>query len=84
MAQEMIFSANEELPHLNDERYIRFIQDYTANLSHNTRMVLRDNSKGFIACKFSVLSYLLISMVWVDDSLPTYQNKLDLFCSCPN
>lgn len=78
MAQEMIFSANEELPHLNDERYIRFIQEYAANLSHNTHMVLRDKSKGFIACKFSVLSYLLISMVWVDESLPTYQDKLDL------
>jgi hypothetical protein len=78
MAQEITFSSNEELPHLNDERYIRFIQDYAANLSHNTRMVLRDNSKGFIACKFSVLSYLLISMVWVDDSLPTYEDKLRL------
>ena len=74
----MTFSANDELPRLNDERYIRFIQEYTAHLSHNTPMVLRGQSKGFIACKFSVLSYLLISMVWVDGSLPTYQDKLNL------
>ena len=77
-SQEMTFSANDELPHLNDERYIRFIQDYASQLSHNTHMVLRGQSKGFIACKFSVLSYLLISMVWVDESLPTYINKLRL------
>jgi hypothetical protein len=79
--QPMTFSPQDELPHLNDDRYIRFMQEYAAVITKNSPRVLRGHSKGFIGCKFSALAYLLISMVWVDDSLPTYESKLKALTS---
>ena len=74
----MTFSTTDELPHLNDQTYIALMQGYAAIITKNSSRVLRGQSRGFIGCKFSALSYLLISMVWIDDSLPTIEDKLGL------
>ena len=76
------FETTDPLPKLDDPRYIHLMRDYVAGISSpvissELIKVLREHSKGFSACKFSALTYILISIVWVDHTLPTYKEKLN-------
>ena len=71
------FSSSDTLPKLDDTRYIRLMSQFASMIFRN-RKILRSQTQGFIACKFSALAYLLISILWVDDELPTYEEKMDV------
>ena len=58
--------AEEPWPSLEDPRYIHLSQQYASRLCKRTSMVLRSRAHGFIACKFSALSFLLIGILWLD------------------
>ena len=73
----MTFSSSDPLPKLDDRTYIKFMSEFTSNILKN-RSILRSQTKGFIACKFSALAYLLISAIWVDSELDGYTAKMDL------
>jgi hypothetical protein len=59
-------AALESWPSLEDKEFIEFMQQYSSRLCKKTTMVLRQFEKGFIACKFSALAYLLIGILWLD------------------
>jgi hypothetical protein len=59
-------AAQEPWPSLEDPRYIHLSQQYASRLCKRTSMVLRSRAHGFIACKFSALSFLLIGILWLD------------------
>ena len=72
----LTFGETDPLPKLDDPRYIHLMQDYVAGISSPVISsefirVVRERSKGFSACKFSALTYILISIVWVDNTLLT-------------
>lgn len=78
----LTFGETDPLPKLDDPRYIHLMRDYVAGISSPVISsefirVLREQSKGFSACKFSALTYILISIVWVDNTLLTYTDKLN-------
>lgn len=56
----------EPWPSLEDPRYIHLTQQYASRLCKRTSMVLRSRAHGFVACKFSALSFLLIGILWLD------------------
>jgi hypothetical protein len=58
----------EPWPSLDDKEFIEFSQQFPSRLCKRTTMVLRQFEKGFIACKFSAFSYLLIGILWLDRS----------------
>uniref|UniRef100_A0A6C0HX76 Uncharacterized protein n=1 Tax=viral metagenome TaxID=1070528 RepID=A0A6C0HX76_9ZZZZ len=51
------------LPSLDDAEYIEIIQQYPSRLCKRMTTVLRKFASGFIACKFSVFVYLLITIL---------------------
>lgn len=59
-------AALEPWPSLKDPEFIDFMQQYPSQLCKRTHMVLRKFAHGFIACKFSVLAYLIIGILWLD------------------
>jgi hypothetical protein len=59
-------AAQEPWPSLEDPRYIHLSQQYASRLCKRSSIVLRSRSHGFIACKFSALSFLLIGILWLD------------------
>ncbi len=59
-------AAQEPWPSLEDPRYIHLSQQYASKLCKRTSIVLRSRAHGFIACKFSALSFLLIGILWLD------------------
>jgi hypothetical protein len=52
-----------DLPSLDDAEYIEIIQQYPSRLCKRMTTVLRKFAYGFIACKFSALVYLLITIL---------------------
>lgn len=56
----------EPWPSLKDPEFIHFMQQYPSQLCKRTHMVLRKFAHGFIACKYSALSYLIIGILWLD------------------
>lgn len=56
----------EPWPSLKDPEFIDFMQQYPSQLCKRTHMVLRKFAHGFIACKYSALSYLIIGILWLD------------------
>jgi len=59
-------AALEPWPSLKDPEFIDFMQQYPSQLCKRTHMVLRKFAHGFIACKYSALSYLIIGILWLD------------------
>lgn len=64
-------AALEEWPMLDDPRYIHMTQQYASRLCKRTSIVLRKFTKGFIGCKFSLFSYLLLGILWVNPDMKT-------------
>ena len=58
----------EPWPSLNDPECIDFMQQYPSRLCKRTHMVLRQFKHGFISCKFSALAYLIIGILWLDET----------------
>ena len=56
-------AALVHLPSLDDPKYIEVIQQYPSRLCKRMTTVLRKFASGFIACKFSALVYLLITIL---------------------
>ena len=67
----------EAWPTLEDEAFLDFVQQYASRLCKRTTVVLRKFAKGFIACKYSALAYLLIGILWLDHT-KTKEEKIEL------
>ena len=74
-------AAIEPWPSLDDKEFIDFAQQYPSQLCKRSSRVLRKFAKGFIACKFSALAYLLIGILWLDRS-KTKEEKIDSMKKC--
>lgn len=70
-------AALESWPSLDDKEFIEFSQQFPLRLCKRTTMVLRQFEKGFISCKFSAFSYLLIGILWLDRS-KSKEEKIEL------
>ena len=67
----------EPWPSLKDPEFIDFMQQYPSQLCKRTHMVLRKFAHGFIACKYSALSYLIIGILWLDRKNLTRQQIIN-------
>lgn len=70
-------AALEPWPSLKDPEFIDFMQQYPSQLCKRTHMVLRKFAHGFIACKYSALSYLIIGILWLDRKNLTRQQIIN-------